>query len=948
MGGNKKQDATPWFSRDPQQFTVKELGKCILNGSFGLVGFQRDSVWEPSDRLSFFHSLFLGVPVGVVYAWTVRKKDTLSPRTGKLLQPHPARGFYSFEENFANGDNAEFLILDGQQRLTSLGMLRASITDASKLKPVIVNLKELNNVNSKKAFVFGDQNGLSNLHQDEIHLQNLLSLGSTKFSAQNTIQTEYQKYIPWLYDTFTDRPIPVQVLESWIENNDALHVFITVNKAGKELNNLDLAESILRAHWQDLSVELEELIQFIQEIYWGSDKKSKTIKKASYVSFTKEGVLRCVLYDLFGSNAYGTLLSKNTLGVYSSTLKNGKPLSEEALKSSFNKIKKASLSLKEVLEKRLYLGSTKGIAPYSIINGIQFFTRYKGKNDGPSEKEIGEIIVWIIVSSYYTHWNFRSPQTRLDETLALMSEKNVDWNKLCKHVIKYPDNPERVEEVKKKQGFSLNTLNLADLIPRSGDKLYYGVPHKKASKGHPFQLLIEYTLPKYFASRDWRTGNRIADLDFNQRSKHHIFPQKKFNDDFFVNALSQATLLGEQIDISTITSCPPENVDSLGSVVKSALNLAISDVMKTINQINSSKSSNPQTQKKNAQKLDEMNETITLYTKAKSATNFSSKEEIVDLIHECAPWWYQFGVNPKNLKERLGNIAVVTQNSNSSVGAEWPLESVFHRYGKTHPDRIKSYFIPMSDENIFSPEKYIVFCEKREDTFLEKMNEMLENFIQGDFNEIYSSKTELPMIERIKNDSGELNIERKSTMLYCVNNDQFLKGGGYLLSTIVRACVSFANCGGGTVVVGIDDKGAVLGLSKDLEYLTQKYPEKNPFDKWLEILKNGLKETNPILNYTISPHEHEGEIYVSISIEGLIKPCYQKKYKRYQKPQRTRVYWGRYDGSTEEFVLTKNKRRVKVPANSDSGYEHDGVFWLEHDGMTWSRINSGNPWELVE
>jgi len=66
MEGTEEEDATPWFSREPQQFTVKQLGEHILDGSFGLVGFQRDSVWEPSDRLSFFHSLFLGVPVVIV------------------------------------------------------------------------------------------------------------------------------------------------------------------------------------------------------------------------------------------------------------------------------------------------------------------------------------------------------------------------------------------------------------------------------------------------------------------------------------------------------------------------------------------------------------------------------------------------------------------------------------------------------------------------------------------------------------------------------------------------------------------------------------------------------------------------------------------------------------------------------------------------------------------
>ena len=63
MGATEEENATPWFSRKPKQFTVKELGRRILNGSFGLVGFQRDSVWEPQSG----NKKLLGDILGVFY-----------------------------------------------------------------------------------------------------------------------------------------------------------------------------------------------------------------------------------------------------------------------------------------------------------------------------------------------------------------------------------------------------------------------------------------------------------------------------------------------------------------------------------------------------------------------------------------------------------------------------------------------------------------------------------------------------------------------------------------------------------------------------------------------------------------------------------------------------------------------------------------------------------------
>lgn len=90
-------------------------------------------------------------------------------------------------------------------------------------------------------------------------------------------------------------------------------------------------------------------------------------------------------------------------------------------------------------------------------------------------------------------------------------------------------------------------------------------------------------------------------------------------------------------------------------------------------------------------------------------------------------------------------------------------------------------------------------------------------------------------------DSGEnRNLEFKSSLRYCYRQKSAQK---YIEDEIVKTILAFANTEGGTLLVGVDDDGEVLGLNND--FLTFKG---NTKDKFLKHFANiiGSRFTEPI------------------------------------------------------------------------------------------------------
>ena len=949
-----KGDPTPHFSADAVATDVEELGKMVLSGKWGLVSFQRDSVWTDTDVLKFFHSLYLGVPVGVVYAWKVRDASTKSRRSGEQLMPHPSRSFSGFEKNYGDGSKAKFLVLDGQQRLTSLSRLRASISDASFLKPVVVDLKCIRQVDSTKAFKFSKDVG--SLSNSQVHLQELLDLGTDTFMATSGTDQSFFKEVSQLEKTFTTRSIPVQFLESWIDNQDALWVFITVNKAGQTLDKLDLAESILRACWQDFPAKLELLVKELQTIYVGM-KEANPISAEAYSVFSKENILRCILFELLGTSDYGVLVDQRKLDVYGTILKNGKELNEKELTLAFNKIRKGAKLLKTHLKDTLGLNTTNGLMKYAVMNGITFFS--ETKKDGRTNKEVGRILTWIILSSYYTHWNATSPFVALDQTLKLVSAENVEWEKLATIIIDpiRIDKPDRVNALINRVGSEKKVLALEDLIPEyvPGSHDVYGYPLTDKA-GFPFKNLILCTLPLYFSSQDWRDGSLIGKTDFNKRTIHHIFPKSKFGIDNVVNSFAEAEWHGKKgISYNEIKNVSSEERKELVGILRPCLVSGSRKVAENLGLILEKETNDAKLAKKDRIKKLILEEKLQSINSVILKIDSNKEFDLTVEIGKCTEWWYKFGNNRDKLKNRLGNLSIVKQAANSSLGFEWPKEAIFNRYGLSHPERVKSQFIPLDEGSLFEKENYSNFCDEREELVHQYLAKLLKSFISGDFSIQSHQNSDIDWLDVISKDQGELRVERKSTAFFDINNSETPEHKtSPIVSAFVRACVAMANSGGGAVAIGVSDEGEVIGLNHDLEYIKEKYPnEKNHFDEYIKMIGGKLDQTEPKLRFEILDLVKEEKQCLVIVLEGGTGFVKQQKYNTRDSvtgdiQSRKNVYWIRRSGSTREFVLNHQKELRFYPTNGGKSKETKEGFELEFDGEIWVRKSNKQRWKIKE
>lgn len=91
---------------------LKDLIRDLSAGRFLIPTFQRPYVWDPETVRVLWHSIYECYPIGSILYWKTREYLHVHRRLG---------GFY----RQGNGDEKEpfrFYILDGQQRLTSLGV----------------------------------------------------------------------------------------------------------------------------------------------------------------------------------------------------------------------------------------------------------------------------------------------------------------------------------------------------------------------------------------------------------------------------------------------------------------------------------------------------------------------------------------------------------------------------------------------------------------------------------------------------------------------------------------------------------------------------------------------------------------------------------------------------------------------------------------------------------
>lgn len=129
----------------PEKIHLGKLIEEIKKGRFIIPDFQREFAWEPWDVTELIKSIFMDYYIGTLLLWEGSKEN---------YQKLSCTPIYAFEGK----DDPEYIVLDGQQRLTALhyAFFRPNVVYRKRKNPIyyFIRLKKILEDNYEEAFFY--------------------------------------------------------------------------------------------------------------------------------------------------------------------------------------------------------------------------------------------------------------------------------------------------------------------------------------------------------------------------------------------------------------------------------------------------------------------------------------------------------------------------------------------------------------------------------------------------------------------------------------------------------------------------------------------------------------------------------------------------------------------------------------------------------------------------
>ncbi len=179
----------------------------------------------------------------------------------------------------------------------------------------------------------------------------------------------------------------------------------------------------------------------------------------------------------------------------------------------------------------------------------------------------------------------------------------------------------------------------------------------------------------------------------------------------------------------------------------------------------------------------------------------------------------------RKIVNEIGNRAVLTAETNLDLSDRLP-EDYLPEVEEKFPGALTRQFVPM-DPHLWKVDKYPDFLDARRIIIARNINEFMEGLIAEP--EIVHDR---PIKELIQ--LGETaTLEFKSTFQWDMVHNQVNK---HLRHSVLKTLAAFLNSAGGTLVIGVEDDGNVLGLQKDLQTL------EGSIDKFGQLLSSQVSD----------------------------------------------------------------------------------------------------------
>jgi uncharacterized protein YaaQ len=164
----------------------------------------------------------------------------------------------------------------------------------------------------------------------------------------------------------------------------------------------------------------------------------------------------------------------------------------------------------------------------------------------------------------------------------------------------------------------------------------------------------------------------------------------------------------------------------------------------------------------------------------------------------------------RKIVNEIANRAYLTADSNIDL-SNTPPEDYLPEVEKKYPGALKKQFIPM-DPELWRIERYTDFLEARREMMARKINEFMDALIAEP--EVLFEKS----IEELILLGESATLEFKSTLQWDVIQSSINKN---LRFSSLKTIAGFLNSAGGTLIIGVEDDGNVIGLGNDLASMGQ-------------------------------------------------------------------------------------------------------------------------------
>jgi len=307
------------YTRETISKTISQINKNIL-----LPDIQRPFVWDKEQIYKLFDSLMRGYPISTFLYWQltreqlteIEKADKLRIKMYKFVDSNDEE---NEEENNRDKDSYS-LVLDGQQRLTSLyialkGIWKEKLRKKNIQKELYYNVLSGQTENEDGVlyeFLFIDRNdGVIQIEEIEnekiekkikcwINVKKVFEkdLGQAKkrgvfvdeIVAKDVRMLEFKNDIDDIIDRFNDVLKDDGVINFFPEDETnydrVLDIFVRTNSGGTKLGYSDLLFSKIKLRWEDARAQFKELLASVNKNNFEFD--ADFILKACLVIFSKK------------------------------------------------------------------------------------------------------------------------------------------------------------------------------------------------------------------------------------------------------------------------------------------------------------------------------------------------------------------------------------------------------------------------------------------------------------------------------------------------------------------------------------------------------------------------------------------------------------------------------------------------------------------------------------